>query len=200
MAERVFRMRMNFRAGKEPAAIVMHFVANLDESVDDFLAARLLMQEMLEMDVPTKWLPELLDCLSEDCMVSSMEIRQIHPIGGNGVYQQFEDEAVTGNVASPINTTETSMVMIWLSLERPGDVGRTFLPGLPTSYVDGGRFTAGANTAASNFAVATVTGFIAGGVPYLPCIWSKQEEEYREISDGYLSPNVGQMSRRGMQE
>ena len=137
---------------------------------------------------------------SNEAFISTISTRVFHPTGGNRYANQRDDDSWEGLVDSPIYTGEIAMCINWLADTEPSKMGRTFFPAVPTLFVEGGRWSGDALTAANNLIGIVVAGLEFDGTTFYPCIWRESDETYRQITGGYLSPNVGQMSKRGMGE
>jgi len=197
---RIFEGRIKWRVGGDYCENVFHW-NNTDDGVNDFTVAARLYNAMIDATAsPDAFISRLRLATSNQAFISTISARCIKPVGGNRFANQFLPTDFPGLVASPVYTDEIAMVINWLSVSEPAKMGRVFLPGVPTSFIDGGRWDSTAVTAADNFVLQYVDPLVNGGSTFVPCIYRVSDFTSREVSDGYLSPNVGQQSRRGMGE
>jgi len=197
---RIFEGRVKWRVGGDYCENVFHWI-NTDDGVNDFTVAARLYNAMIDQAAsPNEWISRLRLATSNQAFISTISARCIKPVGGNRFANQFLPTDLPGLVASPVYTDEIAMVINFLSLTEASKMGRVFLPGVPTLFVDGGRWSPDAVTAANNFADEHVDPLVNGGSTFIPVIYRTSDFTSREISDAYLSPNVGQQSRRGMGE
>lgn len=197
---RILEGRVKWRVAGDYCENVFHWT-NGDDGVNDFVIASRLYNAMVDISAsPNGWMPRLRACCSNQAFISTISTRVIKPTGGNRYANQFLPTDIVGAVNSPVYSDEIAMVINWLSLSEPAKMGRVFLPAVPTSFVTGGRWEGAATTGANNFANAHVAGISNSGSTFSPCIYRVADFTSREISDGYLSPNVGQQSRRGVGE
>lgn len=197
---RILEGRVKWRVAGDYCENVFHWT-NGDDGVNDWTLATRLYNAMVDISAsPNGWMSRLRACCSNQAFISTLSARVIKPTGGNRFANQLQTTERVGLVNSPVYTDEVAMVINWMSLTEPAKTGRVYLPAVPTSFVDGGRWDATAVTAANNFANAHVAGISNGGSTFTPVIYRASDFSTRAIADGYLSGNVGQQSRRGIGE
>lgn len=199
MADTLLEARIKYRVAGDYAENVFHWDVNAAGTNDYVLATRLF-AGIIAVAGPPTWMTTLLAMMTNDVFISTIATRVIRPVGGNRYAQGFQTTGRVGSVASEIYTDETAYVINWMSLTEPAKMGRSFIPGIPISFVTAGRFLSGGVTAANNFANKHVAGITNGGSTFTPVIYRQVGHTWRPIADGFLGPNIGQMSQRGMGE
>lgn len=199
MGDTLLEGRVKLRVGGDYCENVFHWTCDAAGVNEYFLATRLY-TAMIAVAGPPTWMTTYLALMSQEAFVSTVSCRVIRPVGGNRFANQFLTTERVGSVASDLYTAESAMVINWLSLTEPAKMGRNFIAGVPITFTENGRFLSGAVTAANNFANKHVATIAAGGTTFTSCIYRVLGHTWREIADGFLGPNIGQMSQRGMGE
>jgi hypothetical protein len=196
MATHIFRSQVTVDMQGQMASIVNHWKCIDPAITDDYKLAAELVAGIAAGVAPIGFINRLVLLMSEDAFVSSIVCQQLAPTGGNtanGVYQR-DDEP--GGIASPWHTGQLAGVVVWVSSARPNVTGRNFIPAVPESLIDGGRFDANYKTAMDNFILTVIAGFSTPSTVFLPVIWDREDELHFQIDDGYLSLKPGTQRRR----
>jgi len=196
MATHIFRSQVTVDMQGQMASIVNHWKCVDPAITDDFKLAAELVAGIAAGVAPIGFINRLVLLMSDDVFVSSIVCQQLSPTGGNtanGVYQR-DDEP--GGIVSPWHTGQLAGVVVWVSGARPNVTGRNFIPAVPESMIEGGRFLPAYKIAMENFIATVISGFSTPSTIFLPVIWDRVDATDWQIDDGYLSLKPGTQRRR----
>jgi hypothetical protein len=199
MGDTLLEGRVKYRAAGDYAENVFHWTLNAG-GVNDFDLAERLFGAMMSVAAPPTWCTTLLGMMSNEVFISTVSCRVLRPVGGNRYAQQLEANQRVGTGGDQLYTAECAYILNWMSLDEPSKLGRSYIPGIPYTFTEAGRYETAAVTAANAFANKHVAGITFGGSTFIPAIYRLSDHTWREIADGYLGPNIGQISRRQMGE
>jgi len=199
MADTLLEGRLKWRVAGDYAENVFHWECTA-AGVNDYILSTRLAAAMLAVAGPPTWMTTLLAMIVDVVFVSTIQTRVIKPTGGSRYAQGLQTDARIGTVSDNLYTDETAYVLNWLSLTEPTKMGRNYIAGIPATYTEAGRFTNAAQTAANAFMNKHVAGLANGGTNFTPVIYRASAGTWRTIADGFLGPNIGQMSQRGIGE
>lgn len=196
MAIEIYELRLSIISAGMHSQCVFHYRIDNTGDENDFNVASQLRQSLDDGAPGTVWIVKLQSCMSEDAYISYVSARRIASTGGNASPQQFAPADFPGLVAEEIHTQQVAGVLIWLSATEIENTGRTFVPAVPESFLESGRWTAAAYTAYEDFITKHLTGHsIAAGV-CLPVIYDRVAKTGRILQNGYLSAKVGTIRKR----
>lgn len=199
MANNIMEARLKWRAAGDYCENVFHWV-NTSSGVNGWELARLLYNAINDTAIPPTWRTTLRAIMSAECFMSTVSVRCIYPDPDSRIANQYEPTTWIGGNSSGIYTAETAYVINWICTTEVGKLGRSFIPAIPIDNVESGRYVSGVDTLVNNFCNAHVAGFTIGGQGFIPIVYRRSDHSYRLINDGYLSPNIGQLSQRGQGE
>jgi hypothetical protein len=196
MATEIYRAQVTVDMQGQMASIVMHFRTINPTSSDDFKMAGELVLALASGVAPVGFINRLVLLMSEDVFVSSIVCQKIFPTGGNSAHKFYQRDTEPGGVASPWHTGQLAGTAIWITSARPDVTGRNFIPGVPESMINGGRFETAYQTAFNNFITTCLAGFTSAHGAWELVVWDREDETPYLVDDGYLSSKPGTQRRR----
>jgi len=195
MADYYYELRTSIIAGGQFSEMVFHYVLDAATPPDDFEAASQLVAT-LDDGGASAWITRLRNCLSEDAFVSAVRARQISPTGGNTRVQVFEPTDLPGTVVSPLAALQIAGCVIFVNSIDSDRTGRSFIPGVPTSFLLGNRWDPVAVTAYELFGNRVLGGLVAALGTFNAVTYNRLTELGLLIDGCYLSPKLGTQRKR----
>jgi len=195
MANYYYELRMSIVAGGQFAQSVFHYVIDLPTPPDDWTAAKDLFLT-LDDGGAASFLTRLRNCMSEDAYLSAVRVRQLAPTGGNTFSFVYETTDFPGTILQPCAAFQIAGCIIFVNSVDPDRTGRTFVPGVPKTFVTSSRWTA---TAVTNYELFgnRVLGGLVGTLGTFNAVTYDRVTKTGPIIDGcYLSPKLGTQRRR----
>jgi len=195
MANYYYELRVSLVAGGQYCQMVFNYVIDLPTPPEDFTAASQLVAT-LDDGGAASWISLLMLCCSEDVFLSSVRARQISPNGGNTRVIVFEPTDEVGGVAEPVAAMQLAGCIIFVNSVDPDRTGRTFVPGVPKTFLEGSRWTPAAIAAYEAFG-NKVTGGLVAPLGTFNAITLDRDTMTGPLVDGcYLSPKPGTQRKR----
>lgn len=196
MATDIYRTDVTMDMQGQMASIVQTWKCIDPTSDNTMLIANNLINGLLDGIFPIGYINRLRALLSEDTFISSIRATRIFAGGGTGAVQVFQRDEHVGTIESTYHTGQLAGVVVWVTSSRPEVTGRNFIPGVPESMIEGGRFIDAYRTAIDNFVLTSITGFTTPETLFTPVVWDREAEAFYDIDDGYLSLKPGTQRRR----
>jgi len=195
MATHYFALETRFFCSGQLAACVFNYKIQDPTTTDDFLLASQLVAA-IDDGGAASWVLKLMQCMSNQALLSTVRARQFQPTQGNTAVAVFQATDYPGAIASGINTQQIAACINWIPTTTGPAMGRNFLPGVPENALESSRWEDAYIDIIQAFIDQHLTGFsVAAGI-FLPIVWDRENEIASSIDDGYLSPKVGTQRRR----
>jgi len=147
-----------------------------------------------------------LDALPTDYEMTSMRARRLLATGGpTAIFTAAALTATGGNRSGVSSVTSNAPLLIWLPGTNPAKTGRTFLPGVSETDIDGNILTSGLLTAMDALGTYwSVGGSTGGGDTWGGAVISRPRPSEvppflgasRDIQNYRISPTIGTQRRR----
>jgi len=196
MATEIYRSSVSVDCQGQNAAIVMHWKCIDPTSSNDVILAKQLNDALRAGVAPLGYINRLVLLMSDDVFVSKVDVIKIHPTGGNTWSHTYQRADEPGGIDSPWHTGQLAGVPIWITSGRPNVTGRNFIPGVPESMIEGGRFVDDYQTAMQNFMTTCITGFSTANALFQLVLWDREVEVSYLVDDSYLGRKPGTQRRR----
>lgn len=195
MPDQILELRVNGFAGRDFCQTVFHYKTDAPDA-DDFQEAGKLIGALDDGVNPNVWLTRFLNCCSDAYNLTTLSARRVNGTGGNTWVTRLPGSGLPGNESGPAHANQAAGVLIWIADPEPENTGRNFMPGVPESFCEGGRWTAAAYTAYEAFITFHLAGLTVGGDFFQPVLWDRLAATSRDLEHGYLSPKLGTLRRR----
>lgn len=196
MGLEIYELKVGFECAGQYAACIFNLRVDNISNVDDYTVAKQIRESLDDGVPPNRWTDKLCACLSQNSFISSVAAKRFDPTGGNSSPQAFEPADFPGAVAEDMHTGQVSGVCVWLADTDTGNTGRTFLPGVPETFLESSRWTGDAQTAYDEFIARHILGFNVAAGECVPVIYTRETTTSRQITQGYLSQKAGTQRRR----
>lgn len=191
-----YELRIAYKAASQPCENVFHYRIDNTGSEEPWVVADQLIGALDDGIPPAQWLGDLLGCMSDQVFVSYIRCQRVGPIGSNSTDFRPDAGVIVGTVGEEVHAEQLCGCVIWISDTEPENQGRSFLPGVPETFLEGSRWKDAAYTAYDAFIEQHLVGFSLASGLALPAIFDRASKTSRIIANGYLSPKPGTQRRR----
>jgi hypothetical protein len=196
MAEEWYKSVVGFSIAGNYAAIVQHWLVVDPGGAGPFSRAKALAEGMDTPSAGGSYFDSLKDLMSADCFISSVRAHRIGPSSGNEWGRVYPADVWVGSFAGDIQGPQVACCLIHLTAAEAGLTGRTFIPGVPSTGLDEGRFNDAFKTELDEFVTIFLDGIQTAIGTFLPGIKNGGPFTVTRIVNCQLSPTPGTMRRR----
>jgi len=163
---------------------------------NEFEVAASIINELFVGPGITSWMQRFIRLMAEDCYVSNILCKRFKILGGNTAEMILQETDYVGILTGVTAATQVAGCIIWVQDTVDTITGRNFIPGVPTDYLDDGRFVSAYQDNIDLFVTKHVSGFTVAGGFCQPVIYNRVGAIGYDITAGYLSPKVGTIRNR----
>jgi len=196
MARELFVVGIRFFSKSGPAECVFHGAIDDPTGGDELVWSAAINAALEDGVAPAGFLSRLVLLMSEDAFISSSYVSRISGIGGNQVQHLYQGDDYPGAISGPYSASQVAACIIWSSVDAANKTGRNFIPFVPDSELDDGRFSAAYKTAVDNFIEQVISGLSTTFGTFKFGFYKQTPKTVYEFTDGYLSRKVGTQRRR----
>jgi len=196
MATEVFALGVRLFSKSGPAEIVMHGAIDDPTGTSEVIWAAAILDAIDDGVPPVGLLNRLCLLMSEDAFVSSAYCSRISLGGGNQAQVLYQPEDFPGAFVGTYSASQVAGCVIWISIDAEAKTGRNFIPFVPDSELNGGRFSTEYQTRMQNFIDTVVAGLSTAVGTFKFGFWNQADQLIYETTNGYLSRKVGTQRRR----